>query len=72
MLQIQTVGPESLQSGPNSIWARGPCRGGLLPMMNDQWPGCQGERLRSYSVLGAPELQWEDQRLGEGYPQTTP
>ena len=25
-----------------------------------------------YPVLGTPGLQWEDQRLGEGYPQTAP
>ena len=66
------MGPGGLQSGPNSIWAKGPCREGLLSRMNDQWPGSQGERLRSYSVLGTPEVQWEDQRLSEGYPQTAP
>ena len=41
------MGPGSLQSGPNSIWAQGPCRGGLVPRTNDRWPGCQGERLRT-------------------------
>ena len=25
-----------------------------------------------YPVLGTPGLQWEDQRLGEGYSQTAP
>ena len=41
------VGPGGLQSGPNSIWAQGPCRGGLVSRTNDRWPGCQGERLRT-------------------------
>ena len=66
------MGSGSLQSGPNSIWAQGRCRGGLLPRTNDRWPGCQGERLRNYPVLDTPEFQWEDQRLGEGYPQIAP
>ena len=66
------VGSGSLQSGLNSIWAQGPCRGGLLPRTNDRWLRCQGERLRNYPVLGTPELQWGDQRLGEGYPQIAP
>ena len=67
-----TVGPGTRQSGPNSVWAQGPCRGGLLPRTDNQWPGCQGEWLRNYPILGIPELQWEDQRLGKGYPQTAP
>ena len=67
---ILYVGPGGLQSGPNSVWAQGPCRGGILPRTNNRWPGCQGERLRNYPVLGIPELQWEDQHLGGGYPQT--
>ena len=32
----------------------------------------KGERLRSYPVLGTPELRGEDQRPSEGYPQTAP
>ena len=28
--------------------------------------------VENYPVLGTPGLQWEDQRLGEGYPQTAP
>ena len=40
------VGPEGLQSGPNSVWAQGPCRGCLVPRTKGRWPGCQGERLR--------------------------
>ena len=32
----------------------------------------KGEWLRSYPVLGTPELRWEDQRPSEGYPQTAP
>ena len=66
------VGPRGLQSGPNSIWAQGPCRGGILPKANDQWPRQQGERLKTYPVLGIPELQWEDQHHGVGNPQTAP
>ena len=41
------VGPGSLQSGPNSIWAQGLCRGGRVPRTNDRRPRCQGERLRT-------------------------
>ena len=42
------------------------CRG---PVIDGQG---KGERLRSYPVLGTPELRGEDQRPGEGYPQTAP
>ena len=41
------MGPGSLQSGPSSIWAQGPCRGGLVPRTNDRWSGCQGEWMRT-------------------------
>ena len=41
------VGLGSLSSGPNSIWAHGPCRGGLLPRTSDRWPrqGGTAEKL---------------------------
>ena len=54
---IIIVGPRGLQPGPNSIWAQSPCRGGILPRTNGQWPRWQGERLRTYPILGIPELQ---------------
>ena len=72
LYQMRPVGAGGLQSGPSSIWAQGPCRGGILPRKNNRWPGSQGEWLRTYPVLGFPELQWEDLHLGGGYPQTVP
>ena len=50
------VGPGGLQSGPNSIWAQGPCRGGRVPRTNDQRPGCQGERLRTTLSLALQDF----------------
>ena len=44
---IVTVGPGSLRSGPRSIRAQGPCRGGRVPRTNDRRPRCQGEQLRT-------------------------
>ena len=43
---IVIVGTGSLQSGPNSVWARGPCRECLVPRTKGRWPRYQGERLR--------------------------
>ena len=42
-LKNNIVGLGTRQSGPNSIWAQGPCRGGLLPRTDNQWSGCQWE-----------------------------
>ena len=41
------VGLGSLRSGPSSIWAQGPCRGGHVPRTNDRRLRCQRERLRT-------------------------
>ena len=40
----------------------------------DEWLKAEVSRgpAEDYPVLGTPGLQWEDQRLGEGYPQTAP
>ena len=40
----------------------------------DEWPKAEVSRgtAEDYPVLGTPGLQWEDQRLGKGYPQTAP
>ena len=52
-----TVGPRGLQPSPNTTWAQNPCRGDILPRTNGQWPMWRRERLRTYPILGIPELQ---------------
>ena len=45
--RIVVVGPGNLWSGPRSIRAQGPCRGGCVSRMNDERSRCQGEQLRT-------------------------
>ena len=49
------MGPGNLWSGPRSIRARGPCRGGYLPRTNGERPKCRVEQPRmtlSSALLG--------------------
>ena len=62
----EVYNPAQTLSGPMARAEEVSCRG----RVNDGQG--KGERLRSYPVLGTPELRWEDQRPNEGYPQTAP
>ena len=66
------VGLRGPQPSPNSTWAQNPCRGCILPRTNGQWPMWRREQLRTYPVLGIPELQEKDQHRGGDNPQTAP
>ena len=66
------MGPGSRQSGPNSIWAQGPCRGGLVPRTNDRWPGCQGERLRTILSSALQDFNGKINVLVKAIPKQPP
>ena len=66
------VGPGSLQSGSNSIWAQGLCQGGLVPRTNDRWPGCQGERLRTILSSALQDFNGKINVLVKAIPKQPP
>ena len=66
------MGPGSLWSGPRSIQAHGPCRGGRVPRTNDQRPRCRGEQLRTTLSSALQDYNEKSNVLMEAIPKQPP